>query len=132
MTRQELETRTKKFHINVIWLCSHLPKNTASYEIAKQIIRSAGSVGANYRVTIRAKSKADYVYKMEVVLEEIDESLYWLEILKESGLASGIEITNLIKEASELTSIFAATVKTLRLKNKSEIRHPRSDINRKL
>jgi four helix bundle protein len=132
MNRNELEERTKKFHLNVIWLCSNLPRTAASYAITKQIIRSAGSVGANYRVTIRAKSKADYVYKMEIVLEEIDESLYWLEILKESGLASGIEITNLIKEASELTSIFAATVKTLRLKNKSEIRHPRSDINRKL
>lgn len=64
MDRNELAERTKRFHINVIKICSLLPKNVAAYEIAKQLIRSAGSVGANYRATKRAKPTADFIYKI--------------------------------------------------------------------
>jgi four helix bundle protein len=112
MDRIELQKRTKRFHIDVINLCQHLPKNAAGFETAKQIIRSAGSVGANYRATVRAKSKADFIYKIQVVLEEADESLYWLEVIRDAGLIIGAEIERLIKEANELTAIFAATDKT--------------------
>lgn len=69
MTRKELQDRTKKFHVDVIKLCSHFPKNAAGFESAKQLIRAAGSVGANYRASVRAKSDADFIYKIEVVLE---------------------------------------------------------------
>jgi len=82
MDRHTLQKRTKKFHIDVIKLCEKLPKNAAGFEIAKQIIRSVGSVGANYRATVRAKSSKDFIYKIEIVLEEADESHYWLEKLK--------------------------------------------------
>jgi four helix bundle protein len=112
MNRKILEGRTKQFHIDVIRLCASLPRNAAGFEIAKQLIRSAGSVGANYRATMRAKSKADFVYKIQIVLEEADESHYWLEIIKEAELISGNEINRLIGEANELTAIFAATDKT--------------------
>ena len=122
MNRKELQQRTKKFHVDVIKLCSDFPKNAAGFEKAKQLIRSAGSVGANYRATVRAKSNADFIYKIEVVLEEADESLYWLEVIKDAELKSGSEIDRLIDEANQLTAIFAATDKTAKSnRNKSDI-----------
>ncbi len=112
MNRMLLEQRTKKFNIDVIKLCENFPKNAAGFEIAKQLIRSAGSVGANYRATKRAKSTADFIYKIEIVLEEADESHYWLEIVRDSNLKTGDEVDKLIKEANELTAIFSAADKT--------------------
>lgn len=110
--RQELQQRTKQFHIDVIRLCETLPRNAAGYELAKQLIRSAGSVGANYRATVRAKSKGDFINKIRIVLEEADESHYWLEVIQEAGLQQGEILSKLLKEANELTAIFAATDKT--------------------
>ena len=112
MNRQELEERTKLFHLNVIKLCSSLPKNVAAYEIAKQLLRSAGSVAANYRASRRAKSTSDFIYKIQVVLEESDESHYWLTIIRDAELLNASLLDELIKEANELTAIFAATDKT--------------------
>jgi four helix bundle protein len=120
MDRITLQNRTKQFHIDVIRLCEDLPRNAAGFETAKQVIRSAGSVGANYRATVRAKSKADFIYKIEVVLEEADESMYWLEVIRDSKLITGAEIDRLIKEANELTSIFAATDKTAKNKRSNQ------------
>jgi four helix bundle protein len=108
MTKFELQNRTKKFHIGIIKLCEHFPRNAAGYEIAKQLIRSAGSVGANYRAACRGKSKADFIYKIEVVLEEADESLYWLEVSNEADLLKSEVVVDSIKEANELVSIFNA------------------------
>ena len=116
MTRKELQTRTKKFHVDVIKLCERFPKNVAAFETAKQPIREAGSVGANYRASVRAKSSADFIYKIEVVLEEADESLYWLEVVRDAELYQGKELDSLITEANELTAIFAATNKTNKAK----------------
>ncbi len=82
MTRKELQDRTKKFHIDIIKLCGDFPRNAAGFETAKQIIRSAGSVGANYRASMRAKSDADFIYKIQIVLEEADESLIGWKLLK--------------------------------------------------
>ncbi len=122
MNRKELQQRTKKFHVDVIKLCSDFPKNAAGFETAKQLIRAAGSVGANYRATVRAKSNADFVYKIEIVLEEADESHYWLEVIKEAEIKTGNEVDRLIDEANQLTAIFAATDKTAKSKrNKSDI-----------
>ncbi len=117
MDRKELQQRTKKFHVDVIKLSEGFPKNAAGFETAKQLIRSAGSVGANYSASVRAKSPADFIYKIEIVLEEADESHYWLEVVKDAGLQSGIELDRLIREGYELTAIFAATDKT----NKSKL-----------
>jgi four helix bundle protein len=116
MDAKLLRDRTKLFHISVIKLCENLPRNAARFEIAKQLIRSAGSVGANYRATARAKSKADFINKIEIVLEEADESHYWLEIIRDSGLKQGDQVEKLIIEANELTAIFAATDKTIKAK----------------
>ena len=117
MDRKILQKRTKQFHIDVIKLCEQLPRNAAGFEIAKQIIRSAGSVGANYRSSVRAKSTKDFIYKIEIVLEEADESLYWLEIIRDAELIIGAKVNLLIKEADELTAIFAATDKTAKANN---------------
>ena len=117
MDRKILQQRTKKFHIDVIKLCEHLPRNAAGFEIAKQIIRSAGSVGANYRASLRAKSTKDFIYKIEVVLEEADESHYWLEVIRDANLINSKKLSELISEAHELTAIFAATDKTAKANN---------------
>ncbi len=118
MDRKTLQSRTKKFHVDVIHLCEVFPRNAAGFETAKQLIRSAGSVGANYRASVRAKSPADFLYKIEIVLEEADESHYWLEVVKDAKLQAGSELDRLIKEGNELTAIFAATDKTNKAKNK--------------
>ncbi len=112
MDRKELQQRTKKFHVDVIKLCSDFPRNAAGFETAKQLIRSAGSVGANYRATVRAKSDTDFIYKIEIVLEEADESHYWLKVVRDAEIKTGTELNRLIGEADELTAIFAATDKT--------------------
>lgn len=111
MTKKELQSRTKTFHINVIKACEQFPRNAAGFEMAKQLIRSAGSVGANYRATSRAKSNADFIYKLEIVIEEADESMYWLEVSEEADLLSATLTQPLIKEANELVSIFVASLK---------------------
>jgi four helix bundle protein len=116
MNRKELQERTKKFHVDIIKLCSDFPRNATGFETAKQLIRSAGSVGANYRATVRAKSNADFIYKIEIVLEEADESHYWLEVIKEAGIKTGTEVDRLVDEANQLTAIFAATDKTAKAK----------------
>ena len=112
MNKFDLQKRTKQFHVDVIKLCSRFPRNAAGFETAKQLIRAAGSVGANYRAGCRAKSNADFIYKIEVVLEEADEALYWLQLSKEAGLVQGNDLDALIKEANELVSIFNASDKT--------------------
>ncbi len=112
MDRKELQQRTKKFHVDVIKLCERFPKNAAGFETAKQLIRAAGSVGANYRASVRAKSSADFIYKIEIVLEEADESHYWLEVVRDAEMVKGLELDRLINEANQLTAIFAATDKT--------------------
>ncbi len=117
MDRRILQQRTKQFNINVIKLCENLPKNAAGFEIAKQVIRSAGSVGANYRASARAKSKADFINKIQIIIEEADETQYWLEVVRDADLLKGIELDRLITEANELTAIFTATNKTAKSNN---------------
>ncbi|OQP64945.1 four helix bundle protein [Niastella vici] len=112
MNKFDLQKRTKQFHVDVIKLCGRFPKNAAGFETARQLIRAAGSVGSNYRAGCRAKSNADFIYKIEVVLEEADESLYWLQLSQEAGLVQGEDLETLIKEANELVSIFNASDKT--------------------
>ena len=114
MTRKDIQLRTKKFHVDVIRICELLPRNAVGFETAKQVIRSAGSVGANYRATARAKSEADFIYKLEIVIEEADECMYWLEIIQESEMIKSEITSSLINEANELISILVASVKTFK------------------
>lgn len=112
MTRQELQVRTKKFNVDIILFCNALPKTIAGFEIAKQLIRSSSSVEANYRASYRAKSRADFINKIQTIIEESDECWYWLEIIHETKMNTSAELKRLLQEADELTAIFTATNKT--------------------
>ena len=118
MNSQELKDRTKRFALKVIQSVETLPKHQAGNVIGRQLLRSATSVGANYRAACRARSRADFISKMGIVEEEADETIYWLELLVESGLINREAIENLIKEANELTAIFTAACKSAKAKNR--------------
>lgn len=115
MNKVELHNRAKQFHIEVINYCSLFPRTTVAFEITKQLVRAAGSVGANTRATARAKSTDDFINKIAVVIEEADECLYWLEVIKEVNLINDEKINFLIKEANELTAIFVQISKTTKI-----------------
>jgi four helix bundle protein len=114
MTKEELKERTKKFTLMIIKLVDDLPNTKAGNTVGNQIIRSGTSVGANYRTVCRARSNADFISKITIVEEECDESLFWLELIQESKLMEKERLTDLLKEAAELTAIFTAAGKTAR------------------
>jgi len=93
-------------------LCDALPRSHSANVIADQLLRSATSVGANYRSACRARSSADWINKLGVVIEEADESAYWLELIIEGKLLSVVKVAALLKEADELTAIFTASQMT--------------------
>lgn len=111
-----MKIRTKIFARRVINLCKMIPDTRECRIIANQLLRSATSVGANYRAACRARSKADFKSKLGIALEETDESLYWMELIADSKILSGKELRDLMAEANELISIFVASLNTLNLK----------------
>jgi four helix bundle protein len=111
-TSDELKHRTKGFARMAIRLCQTLPRSQAGTVITRQLLRSSTSVGANYRAVCRARSAADFVSKLGIVLEEADETLFWLELLIESGVANPDKTAPLLREANELVSIFVASLRT--------------------
>ena len=117
MKEFDLKKRTKSFTISILNLVDNLPMRNSTRIVANQLGRSGSSVGANYRATQRAKSKADFIYKLEIVIEEADETMYWLEVMNETKLIDAKIASTLIKEANELVSIFVATVKTTKANN---------------
>jgi four helix bundle protein len=108
---EELGKRTRRFALAVIRLFVALPKSAVGYVLGRQLLRSATSVGAQYREARRAKSKADFVSKMEGALQELDGSGYWLELMREAGVARTEVLARLEAEADELISIFVSIVK---------------------
>jgi len=108
MDREELKARTKAFAVRVVKMAESLPRMRAADIVARQVIRSATSIGANYRAACRARSHREFTAKLGIVAEEADESLYWLEILVETGLMPKARLKDLIQEADELTAIFTA------------------------
>ncbi|MGI9087345.1 MAG: four helix bundle protein [Chthoniobacterales bacterium] len=109
---KDLEQRTKRFSLSVLKLCSKLPRDRAAEILARQLIRSATSVGANYREANRAVSRSDFRNKLGTVQKEAAETQYWLELLIESGLASA-SAAAIHAESSELLAIFTAIGKKL-------------------
>jgi four helix bundle protein len=125
MDKAELKRRTQKFSIDIIKFIEELPRKRSLDVLSNQLIRCATSIGANYRSACRGKSTADFINKIIIVEEEADESIYWLELMEESGLIDSINISVLKKEANELTAIFTAIGKTAKEKqrlNKLEIK----------
>ena len=119
MTPKELKDRTKRFAVDVIRLCRELPVTLDANRIGGQLIDSSTSVAANYRAACRARSRAEFVAKLGVVLEESDESLFWLELMVDANLVTTARVERLLKEADELTAIFTQSIKTA--KNQSSI-----------
>lgn len=119
MTKDDLKVRTKKFAVSCVLFVQKLESSITVDVISKQIIKSASSTAANYRASCRAKSNADFVYKLKVVEEEIDETLFWLEFIEDLNLLCNLnELKSLKQEANELVAIFTASIKTLKGKNK--------------
>ena len=104
--------RTKRFALRVINLYSELQGSTVCQVLGKQLLRSATSVGAHYREAQRAKSTPDFISKVEGSLQELDESLYWLELLEESAMADRASVIPLKSEAGELLAIFVTIAKS--------------------
>ncbi len=108
----DLKVRTKNFAINCWKLCLKIPKSREYDAWVRQLIRCSSSVGANYRASQRAKSTADFIYKLKIVEEEVDESIYWLELIFEVLDSNKDEILKLKKEGNELLAITVASIKT--------------------
>jgi four helix bundle protein len=118
MSADELKLRTKKFAHRCILLCAALPDNNLGRHIARQLIRSSTSVAANFRATNLAQSKKEFISKLSIVIEEIDESFFWIEFVKDEKLVEEIKISSLLDEANQLTKIFAASRISARKNNK--------------
>src|SRR6266853_3534077 len=112
MKKAELQERTKKFGLRVLKLIERLPNTIAGRVIANQLARSATSVSANYRAACRARSPAEFASKLGTVAEEADESLHWLELIRDGAFISEKKIASLVSEADELTAIFTAGRRT--------------------
>jgi four helix bundle protein len=108
----DLKMRTKEFAVQIIRLFRSLPRSEEARVIGKQMLRSATSVGANYRAACRSRSKAEFVSKISIVLEEADETVFWLELLSHAEIISAMRTEGLLREANELTSIFVSSLRT--------------------
>ncbi|HEY1188469.1 MAG TPA: four helix bundle protein [Gemmata sp.] len=109
-----LRTRTKQFALRVTRLADALPNTRAGEVIAKQILRAATSVGANYRAAQRGRSRAEFCAKLGIVEEESDECAYWLDLLCESGMVAAEALGDLQREANEITAMVVASIRTAR------------------
>ncbi|MBS1935430.1 MAG: four helix bundle protein [Bacteroidetes bacterium] len=114
MNAEEIKMRTKQFSIDVASLILTLERNDLNRNYNNQLIRSGSSVGANYRATRRAKSKADFINKLKIVEEELDESLFFLELLYEFNNSQQEFISRIHSEGEQLLKIIVATINTLR------------------
>jgi len=112
MNAEELKKRTKEFAKRVIRVCRSLPNTRDGRLIGDQVFRSGTSVGVNYRAACRGRSKPDFIAKLGIVLEEADETEYWLELLVETGMVKSSMLAPLAKECKELIAIFVASMNT--------------------
>ncbi len=124
MNADELKKRTKQFSLDAIRLCDTLPNTRSGNVIANQLLRAGTSVGANYRAACRARSDADFISKIGVTLEEADECVYWLELVRDSGLKPAEQLAGLLKEGNELVAIFVASSNTARQRVAAKQRKP--------
>jgi four helix bundle protein len=116
MDKQDLRIRTRAFALRVIKLYAALPKTTEAQVLGKQLLRSGTSVGAHYREACRAKSNADFISKREGGLQELEETLYWLELLSDSNIFAEERLQPLCAEAEELIAMFVTMVKNVKKK----------------
>lgn len=117
MNKEDLKRRTKDYALRIIKLVSSLPKTREGRIIGDQLLKSGTSTAANYRAACRSRSKAEFIAKLGTVIEESDESLFWLEIIVESGMIKKELVEQLLKETDEIISIMVSTRKSS-IKNK--------------
>ena len=108
----DLRNRTKAFALKIAALCDSLPNKRSAWVFGDQALRSGASVGAHYREGHRARSTAEFVSKLEVAIQVLDESAYWHELIMEAGLAPEEDVLPILSEADELIRIFVSSVKT--------------------
>jgi four helix bundle protein len=113
---EAMRKRTKKFVVDNILFFRTLPKTEDAKIIGRQLLRSSSSVGANYRAACRARSKAEFHAKLSIVVEEADESVFWMEILMEAKIVSESDLYYLIDEATQILKIVSASRKTVTIK----------------
>ena len=111
---KELRTRTKAFSLRIIRMSQALPRTREANVLVQQILRSATGMAANYRAAGRSRSKAEFIAKIGVVLEEADETVFWLEMLSDSGIVRPTKLKELLSEATQLVAIFTASRRTAR------------------
>jgi four helix bundle protein len=109
---EALHERTRRFALRIVGLFRCLPKTEESRIIGRQILRSGTSIGANYRAAARARSRAEFVAKLGIVLEEADETVFWLELMRDAAIFPERKIEDLVTEANELVSIFVTSIRT--------------------
>ena len=112
MDAQELKELTKAFALRIIRLYTRLPRGGVADVLGKQVLRSGTSVGAHYREACRARSPAEFISKVEGGLQELEETVYWLELLVGAEIVPGEKLDALREEAAELLAIFTASVKS--------------------
>ena len=120
MNNENLKARTKRFALDAIKLVESLPSERTCDVLGKQLLRSGTSVGANYRAACRAKSTADFIFKMGIVEEEADETNFWIELLVEAGKLNGAQAVSMLKEGNELVAISVASIRTARKTRESD------------
>ena len=111
MKADDLRLRTKNYALRIIRLFRALPKSVEAQVMGKQLLRSGTSVGAQFREGYRAKSKADFISKLTGSIQELDESLYWLELLGESKVLALEKLAPLLQETNELIAILTTIIK---------------------
>ena len=114
MEKRDLKERTKSFALKVIKAVEMLPKEKTADILGNQLLKAGTSVGANYRAACRAKSNADFISKMGIVEEESDETIYWMELLIESGVVRKDDLIPLLDEANQILAITVSSIKTAR------------------
>jgi four helix bundle protein len=127
MTEKELKTQIKNIAVLIGKLCQKLPVNRINNTYIDQILRSSASIGANYRSACRAKSTRDFIYKLQVVEEETDETMYFLELLAEFNEKDKPEMRRIYKATEIILKIIVSSIKTSQRKlNTSNISNPKS------
>jgi four helix bundle protein len=112
MNERQMKKRTKDFAKKIILLCRKLPSNREGRLIGNQMFRAGTSVAANYRAACRGRSKAEFVSKLAIVEEEADETMFWLELIKEMNISNDPLVDDLLKESNELVAIVVSSIRT--------------------
>jgi four helix bundle protein len=110
----DLRLRTRSFALRIVRLYTSLPRSAEAQVLGKQLLRSGTSVGAHYHEATRARSNAEFISKLQGGLQELEETVYWLHLLIDSGIVKKEKLSGLCQEADELAAIFVASVKTVK------------------